>query len=377
LENGKITALANFVPGTKPVFRLFPLKRKTRDENTRFFVNTVSLANFAGGVVEIKHILNFNIAQGELAKFALQVPPSMGVTAVSVPDLGAWRYSREKNLLEVFLTRPRHDKLKMVVATQIPDCVLPYVKKIGTLKVKGAGKLHGTLGVRASRGVRVEIADLKGMSPINSDDFAARVPRGSTKIRKAYRYFSSEAFVEVKAFPVLPELRVTEKCAVGFEEERTTLVSDLAVEVSKAGVFDVSIEIPDGFDIDKLTGDSVRNWDELSENGKHLLLVHFSKRVLGATLLHLELVSEKQRPSVMLVPRLKLLKARKLKGSLTINLERGTRIDIRGKSGLENAHLSLRGSKSARRFSIVRPDWFLKIAFEVATPWIQLDNLQV
>ncbi|MCK5845697.1 MAG: hypothetical protein KAG97_13370, partial [Victivallales bacterium] len=377
LENGKITATATFVPGTKPLFRLFPLKRKVRNENTRFFVNTTSVANFAGGVVDIKHVLDFNIAQGELARIAVKVPRSMGVSAVSVPDLGAWRYSPKNNTLEVFLTRPRHDKLKMLVTTQMTDCVLPYERKLEVLEIEDAGKQHGTFSVGVSRGVRIEVDATKGMSPINIDDFTRHTRRGALKMRKAFRYFTSEAFLKVKAFAVLPELRVMEKCSVGFEEERTTLVSDLAVEVSKAGVFDVTIGIPKGFDIDKLTGDSVKNWDELTRDGKNIVVAHFSKRVLGATLLHLELMSEKPRPKVLVVPRLEVFDARKLKGTLSINLERGTRMDIREKRGLESAAAALSAGKSSKRFSIVRPDWFLKVAFEIATPWIQLDNLQI
>ncbi|NOY74469.1 MAG: hypothetical protein GXP32_01595, partial [Kiritimatiellaeota bacterium] len=374
---GKLTARASFVPGTKPVFRLFPLKRKVGSESVRFFVDTSSLANFAGGVVEIKHLLDFNIAQGELAKFAVEIPPPMKVTAVSAPDLGAWRYSAKTNELEVFLTQPHHDKLKMVVTTQIPDCVLPYERKLQVLKVTGAEKQHGSFGISVSPGVRIEVAGTEGMSPINSSDFTARGNLGSPKMRKAYRYFNSEAFARVKAFPVNPEIRISEKCVVGFDEEKTTLVSDMALEVSKAGVFDISVEIPKGFDVDKVTGDSVRHWDDIKKDGKRLVVVHFAKRVLGATLLHMELMSEKPRTATLVVPRLHVLEARKLKGALTINLERGTRMDIREKRGLESAPLPMSGAKSSRRFSIVRLDWMLKIDLEVASPWVQLDNLQI
>ncbi|MCK5843884.1 MAG: hypothetical protein KAG97_04195, partial [Victivallales bacterium] len=281
INKGKVTAVASFVPGSKPLFRLFPLKRKVRNESVRFFANTMSLANFAGGVVEIKHVLDFNIAQGELAKFAVKIPPSMGVTGVSVPDLGAWRYNPATNLLEVFLTQAHHDKLRMLVTTQIADCVLPYEKKVEVLNVVGAGKQHGTLGVSASRGVRVEVGKSDGMSRINSDDFATRGRRGFTKIRQAFRYFSADAFVKVKAFSVIPELRVSEKCVIAFEEEKTTLVSDMALQVSKAGLFSVTVEIPENFDVDKVTGNSVRHWDEVTKNEKHLIVVHFTKRVLG------------------------------------------------------------------------------------------------
>ena len=54
-------------------------------------------------------------------------------------------------------------------------------------------------------------------------------------------------------------------------------------------------------------------------------------------------------------------------------------MDIRERRGLELAVAGFAAPNSSRSqtFTIIRPDWMLKVAFETASPWIQVDNLQI
>ncbi|HCE43766.1 MAG TPA: hypothetical protein DET40_09475 [Lentisphaeria bacterium] len=380
-ENNVCKAQANFVPGASVSFKFKPQVRKIEKEKTVLFTSIDALAKFASGFVEIKYYLNFQVAQGETAKFAVEVPENMRVTSVSAPDLGAWRFVEENHLLEVFLSQPHHGNFTALVVTQIANCNLPYETRIGTLSVKDAGKQYGTLGVGADSNVQVLVDDkLDGFNSINLNDFIAKFADAGPTLKKAFRYNKPPASIAVKASAVEPELRVKENYTVSFEEEKTVLTSDLNLEIAKAGIFSVTLDIPENYEIDKVTGSDVQHWDEISEKGVHRILVHFDKSICGTTSIHLELsISERKREKAMTIPKITVAGAQKNKGDLTISLERGTRMDVVSRQGLEikTEGFAQNRDRSAQRFSIVRADWELKVSFDVIAPWVQAEVLQI
>jgi hypothetical protein len=379
--NNLCSAEANFVPGSKAVFQLQPLVRKVEKEKTVFFTSIDALAKFASGFVETKYLLNFQVAQGETAKFAVEIPKNMRVTSVNAPDLGAWRFTEESRLLEIFLSQAHHGNFTVTVVTQIANCNLPYEAKIGTLSVRDSDKQYGTVGVSADSNVQVLIDDkLDGFNSINLNDFTAKFAESGANIKKAFRYNKPPASITVKATAVEPELRIKENYQVSFEEERTLLKSDLEIEIAKAGIFTVSIDIPGNFDIDKVTGRNVQHWDEISEKNTHRLLVHFDKSIIGTTDIHIELsMLDRKREKSMSIPKVTVIGAQKHKGDLVITVERGTRMDIVSRQGLEikTEGFAQGADKSAHRFSIVRSDWELKVGLDVISPWVQAELLQI
>lgn len=380
LIDGFSSATATFVPGCKALFRLHPQVRKVEKEKAVFFTNIDALAKFAPGFVEINNFINFQIAQGEIAKFAVDIPQNMRVTSVNAPDLGAWRYDPQNHLLEILLSRPHHGNFGITVTTQIGDCNIPYSVRIETLKVRDAGRQHGTLGLSADMSVQIQVDENEGFNPINTTDFTAKFAESIENLKKAFIYHKTPAVLGVKAISIEAEVRVEENCHISFEEERTVLISDLNLDIAKTGIFSVILEIPQSFEIDKLTGTHIQHWDEITENGAHKILVHFDKRVLGTSDIHLELsMMVQKRDKEIDIPKIIVSGAKKHKGELAVDIEHGTRMEIIQRQGLEVRSGGFRQTqeKASHRFAIVRPDWILKAGFEVIEPWIQVETLQV
>ncbi len=375
-------AAASFVPGSRALFRIRPKARNIEKEKVSFFTNIDSLANFAQGFVEISNSIGVQIAQGETAKFSVEVPGNMKVTSVKAKDLGAWRFEEDKHLLEIFLAKPKHGNYMMEIVTQIPNCNLPYEAKLGVLKVRDASREHGTVGISADASVQVQVESSEGLNSINTADFLGGSASAGTlrqSLKKAFRYQAMPASALVKAVPVDAEIRVEEKCSVIFEEERTVLNSDLSLEIAKSGIFSVTLDIPESFDIDRISGDAIQHWDEISEKGIHCVTVHFERRMIGPVSLRISLFLDKKRESPLMIPKISVRNSQKLKGELNISVERGTRMEIIDRKGLEVKTEGFASSRSGsmQSFTIVRADWELKASFETVAPWIQAEVLQI
>ena len=373
-KEGGAAAVASFVPGAKATFKLSPKEREASSETLRLFANITSSAKFAAGVVEIRNSINLRIAQGQMSKLTVKIPDGMNVVNVLTRDLAAWKFNPDDKSVDIFFSRPQKDSSMVFLETQIPNRGLPYECSVGALSVAGAEEQHGTLSLTAAADVQIRVLATSALNRLNTADIGKGV-------RKAFKYFKPPAAAKVKAIPVTPEIRAEERSTVSFEEERTLIISDFTVAISKAGLFSISVKIPDGFDVDKVVGDSIRDWDEISKNGK-TLVVRFARKVLGGTRVHIEASSEKEFPANVEIPAFRIVNAKKTKGSLVVKFERGTRMDIRERRGIEVAstdnfsRVRGGGSETRRLFNILRPDWKLAVSFETAAPWVQADSLQ-
>ena len=218
------------------------------------------------------------------------------------------------------------------------------------------------------------------MTPVNTADFTLATQMGKAIPKKAYRHEGAKAAIGLKSVAVNPELRVKESLEVVFEEDKTTMTSILAVDISKVGIFTLELELPEGFDIDKIEGEGIQHWDETAQGGKEKLLIHFAQRALGVKNIRMALVKmEKERRRSVVIPKLNVLGSERLSGSLKVTVERGVKMDVVKRQGLEVVQTGSTKKKSAARdyaFSIVRPDWLLEVSFDTASPWIQTESLQ-
>jgi hypothetical protein len=367
-----------------PAFRLCrlqwkPEERKTDREQSRFFCDVNTLADFRPGMVGLQHQVLFSIAQGELQNLQFDVPAGMSITEVYGKNLGTWRYDPESGLLDVVLSAPASESYQMQIKAQISQEKLPYRSVIKGLAVRNAVMQRGIVAFASPDAVQMDVASVENLSGINIDD-AARLLAGSgeTSMKRAYRYNSLPFSANVTADQVLPELRLLEETGLDVATEQIRLSSRLNVTVSKSGVFALRVRIPDGFDVDSLSGDAVSHWDEVSA-GTRELVVNFTKQVTGTIPLNLVLSrSGRDLEAEFNVPRIQMDGVLKHTGTLAITAERGIRVTpvVRdGVSEISPRELGVR-QEGSLAYNLLRPDWTIRLQSEVMEPKIKAEVLQ-
>ncbi len=67
----------------------------------------------------------------------------------------------------------------------------------------------------------------------------------------------------MRVVPVAPEVRVVSKQVLSLGDERVVLGVNFVAEISRAGLFQLSFPLPDGLEIESLSGPSLHHWTEL------------------------------------------------------------------------------------------------------------------
>ena len=356
-----------------------PEERKTDLEQSRFFCDINTLADFRPGMVGLLHDVRFNIAQGEVQNLQFDVPADMSITEVHGENIGTWRYDPESGLLEVVLSVPASETYRMKIGGQIAREKLPYQTVIQGIAVRNAVMQRGVVAFAASDAVQIDIGAVDGLSGINVGD-AARLLGGAseTSIKRAFRYNHIPFSATVSADQVMPELRLKEETSLDVASEQIRISCRLNVTVSKSGIFSLRIRIPDGFDVDSLSGESVSHWDEVGGESRELV-VNFTRQITGTIPLNLVLSrSGRDLESEFSVPRIQMDGVLKHTGTLAITVERGIRVTpiVRdGVSEISPREMGIR-QEGSLAYRLLRPDWNIELQSEVMEPKIKAEVLQ-
>ncbi len=379
-------ATAIFAPGEAVQFAWRPRARQTALEATQFFVDLIGIARLDAGLVEARHRLNFQIAQGQLAEVRLRVPKNMTVTALHGESLGAWRFDPATHELQAKLSRPAVGEYQLTLITQVANQTMPYEVTLRPITVLDARRQRGMTGVLTSESVHLSLGDHP--QSMNVDDFARNAgdllaKMGGVKasdVRHAFRTHGDEDRIVLAASEVLPELRTDEDAGFKVADDRLVYKGRFILEIAKAGLFSADLRLPAEYDIDALASDAISHWDEVTEGDVRTVTVHFRRKVLGKIAVSLDMsrpVSE--LPDRIAVPRVEVPGALKHTGKVVISSDRGVRLSIvhrRGVSELNPLELGIR-EQGTLAFRLLGPQWQLELATEVVEPRVTVSFVHV
>ncbi len=378
VSDTQLTTQILFAGAGQPVLQWRPAERRTRLETAVVYCDLVSRYEFQPGLVLADHTVRYQIAQGELRLLLLDMPEGMNVTAATGPGLGAWRFDPENRRLEAVLDRPVSGDYTLRVTAQTAPEKLPYAVTVREPLVLGAGRQRGVAAFAAADTVQITPQPVEGFNLISIGDFPADVSAAGD-IRRAYRYHQWPAAAEVRAERVYPELRVTEDSRLDVSGERLVLSGRFQIEVTKAGIFSLSLLPPPGFDVDSLSGQDVSHWDEINEGDQREIQVHFTRQILGQRTLNLSMSRmERGVEAEIDVPRITVRDAIKHTGTLVVSAERGVRFMTSDREGVSEVNPREMGlpRSDLLAFRILRPDWRLVLQTDVAQPVVRVDTLQ-
>jgi hypothetical protein len=365
-----------------------PMQRDAEAEETRFFAEVANLFLPGPGVVHGRHRVAIRPAQGRVSTLALRVPAGFTVSEVVDGPVGAWRFDPSKNELIMNVEPAQTQGFSFLVETQRGAGALPVDLELEPLRVNSAAGEVGLLGMAFGEEAQPEAVITDGLSRVNPGDFdAALLPRKRegqpiALLHHAFRYSAADAKARLKVTAVAPELRAETWQLVSLGEDRLVVSTDLSVMITRAGVFRLETELPEGLEIESATGAGLSHWTEGMQDGRSILTFHLTGKTVGRADFSVTLTG---RPVVSAtnwqVPRVRLRGASRETGVLTVVPERGLQVRAieRGNvSQLDPRELAGGKSETARAaarpgalaYRLLQSDWKLGLSISRLDPWV-------
>lgn len=384
-ESGAVMVLGPIDP---VAFKAQPRQRNTAAEETRFFTEVSNLYLPGPGVVNGRHAVSIRPAQGKVASLTLKIPESFTVSDVINGPVGSWRFDPGKHELRISVEPAQNEPFAFIVETQRGAGALPMDLQLQPVRVDGAAGEVGLMGMAFGEEVQPDSVEVTGLSRVNPEDFNQNLlPRNKegqalALLQQSFRYGSGEASARVRVTAVAPEVRAESWQLVSLGEDRLLISLDLAVTISRAGVFRLDLLVPDGLEIETATGAALSHWTESKSAEKRIITFHLSGKSMGRHDFNLTLTGKPVAAQASWqVPRISLREASRETGVLTVVPERGLQIRAESRKNVsqldpkELAEAPKDTSRAAARqgalpYRLLQGDWALGLAISRLDPWV-------
>ena len=362
-----------------------PKKRETRLETAVVFAEANHLFQLATGVIAGNHIFDLRLAQGEVRKLSFHIPEEFTIAAVSADALAGWRFDPESRSLEVNFDSPRTSEFSVEIRSQSEAGGLPYLQRLGMISVEGVVGEVGLVGIVASSEVQLGETRGEGLAPINIEDFPLerfQSEGGASdrlSLRRAFRFSNISVALELETLAIEPLVRSSVRQTLSLGEDQTVLATDLETTVTRAGVFALSFNLPEQFEVESITGSVLSHWTESDSGDGTVITLHTVGKVTGEHAFHVNLIGPGVSPDLLLrAPRLVLRESEKHRGIIFVVPEEGMRLSIVDRDGLTQVDPREAGVNrpGVQVFRLLKSDWKLGFEVEKIDPWIEVASLQ-
>lgn len=358
------------------------LKPKARDvtsEATQFFVEGSNLYLPGPGVVDGRHRLSIRVSQGQVGELNVLVPPGLTVSAVSGP-IGSWQFDADSGRLKLEVEPTQSQSFDVMIDTQRGLDPLPVDLELAPLTVENANGEVGLLAIAFGPDAQPEKAESEQMSAVNLGDFdASLIANKQAVLHRVYRYGADGGSLSLRVTPVDSEIRVVSKQVISLGDERVVLGVNFAAEISRAGLFQLSFPLPDGLEVESLTGAALHHWAELSEGGQRQIILHLSGKTIGTQNFSLTLSGAPPTgDGDWEIPRFELNEATRQTGELVVRPTTGIRLRTVSRQNVSETDPRTMGGQAqgALAFRLLQRDWNLVLGIEKLDPWITGQVLQ-
>jgi len=385
-------ATLTLTPHSQPVIVAAPRPRDIASEEIRFFAESHQVFLPGPGVVTGLHRFAIRPAQGTVDALRIQVPDGLTVSDVRGEYAGTWRFDAAARELRVAIEPAQAAGFAILVETQRGTDAPPTDLTLAPLRVIDAADDVGQLAIAFGSDTQPENVTPAGLSRINPEDPGPDLlPRDAKEepiatVREAFRFGQADASLALRVAPVAPEIRSEIWQLVSLGEDRLLISTDVTVDITRAGVFRVELEIPAALEIESVTGPALGHWSERTEeNNRRILTLHLTGRTLGSHNFAITLAgpapAATSNGAPWSVPRITVAETARETGVITVVPERGlqtrvatrrnlSQIDPRELAGADRAPARAAARPGALAWRMLQADWALDLAIDRLDPWV-------
>ena len=375
-----------FQPADTTTVTWSPERRDASKEKPVYYVESHDLYAPLAGLVSGSHVFNVRFAQGQLDALKFRVPEDMTVTSVEARKLANWHFDPQERSLMLYFDPVQQESFTVSVSSQVASGSLPYQRTVRPLEVEGAATQLSLVGLASDEEVQIGEVSTTEAAPINLEDFPAdqvktlaflgRVPQ----LRRAYRWDAAAGALDLQALAVQPDIRSTTKQTVSLGEDRILIALELQAEINRTGVFKLSLPIPEGYDVESVSGQQLSHWNQATApTGERTLQLHLNGKTMGTAAFNLSLsgpgLAER---SSYLPPILQLAETDRQTGTLVLVPELGYRLQARERDAAVQLDPSKAGLKQKNIMLYRILNQTARLAFDVerVDPWIELERVE-
>ncbi|WP_254513808.1 hypothetical protein [Anatilimnocola floriformis] len=278
-------------------------------------------------VVRTRAALIYEISRADLSKLQVAVPSDHDVVNVFDDNVKGWTQKADAlgKVITVDLFQPARGTQNLVIELEkfIGDKEMPAEMarqqvKTPVIRAIDVGRQQGILVVRLAESLRSEVDSRLDLLQIDAAELPQ--PLAGQAWAYAFRYSRAAYDLTLTVESVKPQVEVDQLAEVFIEPQQTTLTLLAIYNITRAGVFQLEVDVPEGYDVRSVAGRNIAgaagvqvdshhladrdikvtvNGVEESRKSKSRLNVNLSRKALGRVALLVELQKRSEDPNLL------------------------------------------------------------------------------
>ena len=254
-------------------------------------------------VLRTHAMLNYSISRAELARLTIEVPADQKVVNVSSPNVRSWTVEAaddaQKISVDLFEPTRQSETIQLDLEqyfqqakqedkkddAQADDLKLRSVT-VPIVRALDVSRQQGIVLVDVAEGLQVESRTREGLLQLDPADLPPALAKSPHEL--SFRYAVLPVQLVLDLTKIKPRVVASELVLANLEPEQLTLKLQAIYTIERAGVFELAIDVPAGFDIREVRGIAVAGAQAAQVDTHHLegeqktrLVVNLSHKALG------------------------------------------------------------------------------------------------
>jgi len=240
------------------------------------------------GLLQSRTVLNYEILRGELRDVTILVPKDARIIDVvsAAGRIRSWKAEpagETHQIVKAELLVPATEKFQIEIQTEraIEGDTLQLVGKSADGHLQGVHadavvREAGRLAITTDAALTTVIKTQTGVKQVD----AAAAKGDQAANANTWEFSGTSGVLVVQIKPVEPRLLVTHNAQYVFRDDELRLKSVLRYEVERAGVFQLSLKVPESLTIDSVSADGMSEFNVDKGNGR--ITLSLTQKRMGA-----------------------------------------------------------------------------------------------
>lgn len=368
-----------------------PRVRRASEVEASVLVDQIARATVGPASLNLRSTLDFQVTQGEVALWRVRLPAQHRLLRVHGPAIRTWNLADDGSELRVELLQPVTDRYSLDLETERPIDSPPASLGVELPLALEVRRQSGVLGLFATDDVSLVVERAANLQRIDPATFPPPPTNAPAAVPStAYRFVRPEFDLALRVETIRPDIEAAVHHAITVGPDRTAAVVHLDYTIRRLGVFTLQLALPDGYDLEEVRGDTLRQGSERILEGTRLLELTLRQRTLGKAAFQLRLQQSRDAlPAELPVGAVHPIDAAKVTLSLAIGVEPGVGVKTASLTGLSEVPVAALppepqpdgGALLAYRNLAATPSptapWSLSLTTEAIPAWVRAESIHV
>ena len=269
-------------------------------------VNSTHEVSVQEGISRNRITLDYDISRTELSRLEVEAPAGHKIINVFDPNVREWSVKQEGDAqrISVALFEPAKGTQKLVL--EMERFADEQAVRVPVIKALGVIRQQGVVAIRVGSGLRAETDAREGLIQLDAQELPPALRHGTWDF--SYHYAALPFALALKVEKVQPRILADSFAAIHLQPDKLALALSVFYDVQKAGVFQLEMDVPKGFQVRQVSGLRDAGVSPVSVDRHHLkdgegemsrLTVNLAAKALGRVGLRVQLETPVQEPDLM------------------------------------------------------------------------------